>query len=239
MPTTANLDAGTVMRASASLLNDTARTQFSYEVQVPYLNIALNELQELFEVNDIPVTRDTTTADAMPIDAGVTEVTFEPAVPVVGVTYLPDDFIEAKQIWERPRDINPYIPMTRRDILPYWQEGVENPQLIWWVWESQKIKFLPANQDNDIRINYTKRIFLPVEDEDSLIDVVNAQTFLEYRNAALIAEFISQDLTRAGSLNTAASGALDRALGIGTKGRQSIFTRRRPFRAGWKRTTYT
>lgn len=233
---TADLLAGTVMDAAASLMNDTAKTKYTYTVQVPYLNMALQELQEVFELNEVPVTQETSVV--LPIDAGVTEIEFEPAIPVVGTTYLPDDLIEPAILWERTRDIDPYVIMSRIDNLPLSLEGVEINQFIWWVWETQKIKLLASNADNDIKMNYTRDLFAPAEDEDSVINVINAATFLEYRTAGLLAEFIDQNLTRAGGLNGFASAGIDRATGITTKGRQAIMTRRRPFRRGYKRLRY-
>jgi hypothetical protein len=103
------------------------------------------------------------------------------------------------------------------------------------VWESQAIKFLNCNRDNDIKIDYIKELFTPLVDETSLINVINASTFLEYRTAALCAEFIERNQASANSLNVYAVIAMDRATGIGVKGKQTILTRRRPFRAAFKK----
>ena len=53
MSTTADLTAAQVMDASASMLNDTAKTSYTYVAQIPYLNMALRELQEFFELNNV------------------------------------------------------------------------------------------------------------------------------------------------------------------------------------------
>lgn len=224
------------MDAAASLMNDTAKTKYTYTVQVPYLNMAMQELQEVFELNEVPVTQETSIV--LPVDAGVDTIEYEPAMPVVGTTYLPDDLIEPSILWERTRDTDPWVMMSRADFLPLTQEGVEINQFIWWVWETQKIKLLASNADNDIKMNYTRDLFAPAEDEDSELNIVNAATFLEYRTAGLLAEFIDQNLTRAQGLNGFASAGIDRATRITTKGRQSIMTRRRPFRSGYKRLRY-
>jgi hypothetical protein len=236
MSTNADLIAGTVMDAAASLMNDTPKTKYTYTVQIPYLNMALQELQEIFEVNEIPTSQ--TASAALPVDAGVVELTFEPTPPIGGVTYLPDDLIEPQILWERSRGIDPYVQMTKLDNLPLSQAGVETSSLIWWVWEDQRVKFMPSNADNDVKMNYTKNLFALATDETSVINVVNAATFLEYRTAALLAEFIDQNISRSTGLNGYAATAIDRATGIPTKGRQAIFTRRRPFRSGYKRLTY-
>jgi hypothetical protein len=62
------LTSGTVMNQAAALLNDPSRTVYTYPVQIPYLNQALQELQELFELNNIPVT-DTVTSTPIEVPA--------------------------------------------------------------------------------------------------------------------------------------------------------------------------
>lgn len=221
------------MNAAAAQLNDVARTVYTYTAQIPHLNTALQELEEEFELNDIPVTAATSTTINCP--EGTTEIAFNvgPALPE-----LPDDLVEPQKLWERAEGVDPWVPMTKVDALPLYMEGVEIPQFQFWCWESQKIKLLEASQDNDIKLEYTRYLFTPVVDENSTIGVVNAQTFLQYRTAALCAEFIGEDKARATDLNVFASLAIGRATGIGTKGRQAIVTRRRPFRASYKRRTF-
>lgn len=225
-----NLLAGTVMDASASLMNDTAMTVYTYTAQVPYLRIAANELQEHYQLNAIPATEVTSISINVPI--GQTEIIFNGVAPIPS---LPDDFIEPQQLWERPQGIDPYIPMTRREYLPHDLDGTEISQFLYYTWADQKINFLPANQPNDIKIDYIKELFPQIVDQGSIINVINARTFLEYRTAGLLAEFIERNITSANSLNAYAVLALDRATGIGVKGKQAINTRRLPFRSAYKR----
>lgn len=230
-----DLTAGTVMNSSAALLNDVARSVYSYTAQLPYLTIALHELQEYFELNNIPATE--TLSAVIQVDAGVTTIQYN-AAGTSTTPKLPDDLIEPQKLWERTRDINPFIPMTRVDSLPQYMLGVEISQFQIYVWETNMIKFLATNANNDIKIEYIRDLFTDPVDENSLINVVNGKTFLEYRNAALIAEFIGENKTRADELNVFAGLAIDRTTGIGTKGRQSVQTRRRPFRSSFKRRTF-
>lgn len=227
---TVDLLAGTVMRTAASLMNDTARSVYTYPIQIPYLNVALHELQEHFELNNIPVTN--LSSAVIAVNAGVTSLLFNT------VPGLPNNLIEPQQLWERTRNQDPFIPMTRRNFLPHNLEGVLTSQLIFWVWENQQIKFLPSNANNDIKMDYVKNIFTDAVDENSVLDVVNAQSFLEFRTAGLLAEFIGENPTRAQELNGFAGLAIERATGIGIKGGQAIITRRRPFRAAYKRRGY-
>lgn len=226
---TVDLVASTVMDQMASLMNDSAKTVYTYTNMLPYLQMALDELQEDFQLNSISVTE--VTSAIIEVDAGTTEIIFNG----VGVPSLPDDLIEPQQLWERNRGINPFIPMTKREYLPHDLEGVPVSIFGYYTWSDQKISFLESTQDNDIKIDYIKQLFTPLVDENSQINLINAKTFLQYRGAALLAEFIERNLASANSLNANAILSIDRARGISVKGKQSINTRRRPFRAGFKR----
>lgn len=229
---TPDLTAGDVVDKSAALLNDASKSIYTFTAQLPYLNLALQELQEEYELNEVPVT-DTVSA-VIQVDAGVDHIGFNnPAGPE-----LPADLIEPQVLWERNRDINPFVPMTKIDVLPRWMEGTEINQFIFYVWQTNQIKLLPSNQDNDIKMDYIRNLFVDVLQEDDLIRVINAASFLEYKTAGLCAEFIAENKTRANDLYGMAAMALNRATGISAKGRQSITTRRRPFRSSYKRRTF-
>jgi hypothetical protein len=223
------LVASTVLAKAATLLNDTARTVYTYTATLPYLQIAMQELQEHFQLNNISATQ--LTSAVINVPAGISQIVYNG----IGVPTLPTDMIEPAQLWERPENNNPFIPMIRRDYIPHQLEGVLVTQFGFYVWESQIIKFLPASGDIDVKIDYIKEIFTPLVDENSSIDIINAATFLEYRTAALCAEFIERNQANANALNAYAVLALDRVTGIGVKGKQTIMTRRRPFRSAFKK----
>lgn len=227
---TSDLIAATVLDASAALLNDVSKTVYTDAAQIPYLNIALQELQEEFELCNVPVT-DTASA-AITVLAGYTAIAFNAVGPAPA---LPSDMIEPQILWERPQGINPYVEMTKVDNLPRWMEGTLISQLQWYVWQSQEIRFLPANANIDVKIDYIRQLFTPVVNAASTINVINAATYLQFRTAALSAKYIGENQGRSDELNVSAMGARDRVTGIGAKGRQGMVTRRRPFRQAYKR----
>lgn len=219
---------GSVMDGAAALMNDRAKTKYSYTVQLPYLTIALQELQEFFQQNEIPVTDDVEAEITIP--ANTTEIIFNAVGPAPS---LPDDLVEPGMLWERQADVNPWVPMTRWETLPYYNEGIEIQNFIGYVWESQKIKLLACNQINQIKIQYQKQLFDVITDETDEINVINAKSFLEYRTASLLAQYVEEDPGRAQSLDANAGLSLDRVISVGTKSRQAIMIRRRPFRSGY------
>jgi len=226
----ADLVASTVLDQVAVLLNDPIKGTYTYTVTIPYLQMSLQELREHFEQNDIPVTRKTG-SPIVTMQIGQTTIVFNG----VGIPTLPSDLVEPSQLWECPTGTNQWIPMTKRDYLPHYLEDIQSEQFIYYVWIDQQIRFLAAVQNNDIKIDYIKQLFTTVVDQNTQINIINATTFLEYRTASLCAEFIERNLSSAQGLNSYALLGLDRVTGIGVKGRQNIMTRRRPFRAGYKK----
>jgi hypothetical protein len=227
----ANLTAGQVMDLAAADLNDPNKSIYTYAVMLPYLRMALQELREDFELNGISVVQDTSAV--IPVDAGVTEIGFQPNASNAN-TVLPADLVEPEQLWESNRGTDQYIPMRRKSFIPHNLQGVRTSYLGIWVWESNKIKLLGSNNDNDIKIDYTKQLFNNIVSEASPINVINASTFLHNRTAALCASLIGQNPTRSEELNIYAVNGLEKATGISIKGKQSIVTRRKPFRSGYK-----
>lgn len=230
-----DLTAGTVMDASAALLNDVAKSVYTYVAQIPYLKIALQELQEHYELNNIPSTDQLSAV--IQVNSGVSAIRFN-AAGTAADPKLPDDLIEPQKLWERTRDINPFVPMTKVDGLPQSMVGIEISQFQIYVWEANEVRFFPANANNDIKMEYIRSLFTLPTDEFSLINVVNGAIFLEYRTAALCAWFIGENKSRSDELNVFAGLAIDRSTGIGTKGRQATVTRRRPFGSSYKRRTF-
>jgi hypothetical protein len=243
-----SLTAANVMDKAASLMNDTAKTVYTYAAQMPYLNMALNELEEHFQLNNIPVTNQT----SVPITvlAGITTIPPFDGVGVEGepplggtvppiVTY-PQDLVEIQGIYERlAGTTNPFIPLVKREFLPHPIDDLPTESLQYWIWENQVIKFIGATTDREVKLDYIRTIFPEVTNQAAVIGVINAKTFLFYRTAALCTQFIGENQSRATELNNFAVLALDRVTGIGTKAKQSITTRRKPFMAAYKRRSFT
>jgi len=226
----ADLLAGTVMDAAAALMNDVNRRVYTYAVQVPYLNIALHELQELFALNSIPVTEKLNIPITVP--AGLNIIDFGTSNPK-----LPNDLVEPVEIWESTSGLNQWTKMSRVITMP---PTNGNPPILGnrleiWNWENQRLYLSPANNIIDIKMEYIRSLFTNATDENSVLNILNSETFLEYRTAGLLARFVGENPTRATELDGLASLGLDRVSGISNKGKQSIVVRRRPFRQSYKR----
>lgn len=225
---TPDVTAGTVMDGSAGLLNDINKTQYTYAIQLPYLKMALRDLRIRLERSQVSVAFETSAVLNVP--AGTTEIGFN-TTPA-----LPSTLIAIQQLWERAEGINPFVPMVGPyESLSHNLEAIQVSSFGIWAWSGNKIKLLSALRDNDIKIDYISEIFGLVIDENSILGVINAQPFLEFRTAAFIAKHVEENDERANDLNSEANLAFDNIEGIEASNKQSTGVRRQPFRAGYKR----
>lgn len=219
-----------ILERSAALLNDQVRANFTDEVLLPYLNIAKSELQEIFELNNIPVTAKT--SEVINVAAGVTRIGFDTD------PHLPTDLIEIQELFNSLEDQNTWIPVDKVDYLTL-SSMINNAPVAYfgvWAWKDQSCHFLESNSDLDIKLDYIKSLFVDLEEGElnNNNTIINTDTFFQYRTAAIAAEFIDENTSRSEGLNNYAGKALERSLGISVKGMQPIAFRRRPFRASYK-----
>jgi len=235
----ATLQAYEVMDLVASLMNDTARSQYTYDAQIPYLNMALAELQEQFQINNVSVTNQTTSSP-ITVPIGTKSVNPTDGLGKGAAPNYPNDLVEIRGVYERlSGSTNPFIPLTKRDFLPHAIDDLPTDSLMYWIWEDQRIKFIGALTAREIKLDYIKTLFPKITDESQMLGVINSKTYLMYKTAALCSEFIGENKTRADDLNALAVMAIDRAVGISSKSKQNITTRRKPFMAAYKRRSFT
>jgi hypothetical protein len=219
-----------IITATANLMNDSSQSLYTNTVCLPLLNLALDELQETYEQNDLPITNETSAA--IKIISGVGKIGFD-TTPA-----LPSHLIEILQLWESTTGLNQWVPMIKKDFIPhYLQDNTTISQFLIWAWKDDHIELIPANADNDLKIDFIGSIFntpIVIANIDVNLPFTNIKTYLEYKTAALCAMFFAENESRAMALDSLAGTALSRALGIPIKGMQSVVTRRRPFRHSFK-----
>jgi len=231
MPTPAE-----IIDTAAACMNDTAQTVYTDAAVLPYLNMALRNLQEEFEANNIPVTNQSSAVINIPV--GVTIIRFPVSGQVEALPELPVDLVEIQQLWESEAGQDNWIPMVKREFIPNYIEGQIINQFLIWAWMNQEIRLPQSNAINDIKIDYISSMFKTIELPQIEVNFpfINIHSYLGFKTGALCARYIGENPTRADSLDGEAIVALNRSMGISTKGRQAITVRRRPFRAGYKRT---
>src|ERR1700687_5673674 len=94
-----------IITTVAGLMNDSAQAVYDNASCLPFLNLALDELQEIYELNGLPITNETSAA--IKIKTGVSSVGFD-TTPA-----LPSDLIEIQQLWESTSGLNKWTPMVK------------------------------------------------------------------------------------------------------------------------------
>ena len=209
-------------------MNDSSQSVYTNTACLPFLNLSLDELQELYELNGIPITNETSAAITIP--AGVSRLGFD-TTPA-----LPSDLIEIQQLWESTIGLNQWFRVDKREFLPHHDDTTISQFLIW-AWKHGRVSLIAANADIDLKIDYIGSLFdtpILIGNISVNLPFTNVKTYLEYKTAALCAMFIAENESRALALDSLAGTALSRTLGIPIKGQQSIITRRKPFRSSYK-----
>lgn len=221
--------AGDIYTVVRGLLNDVDGDIYNDAALQPMLQVCIQEISENYELNGMAKTNNTSAI--IEVDAGVERIGF---TGDTSPPNLPDDLVEIEQLWYSPRDQNTWYAMSKRMFLPHYLNTTDINPLTIWAWYKERINLMVSNADNDIKIDYIQTLFPDIQNENTQLVLVNGRTVLEYRTAALAAEFVGENMTRADKLNLFAGPAMDRLLGIGTKATQVMPVRRRPFRAGFK-----
>ena len=217
--------ASDVMGMSAALLNDPALTDYTFEAQLPYLNIAITELDQNLQEANIPVTN---------------QVSFVYTLNVgdSSIINLPNDIVEIQELEERAAGSNDsFITLPRKEFpvaLP------ASNSLLFWCWHNRRITFNPngALSPREVQLKYIGSIFNQVRDQYGSVGPGVGIMYLVYKTAALCALFVGENETRSKHLEDMADEAMERIIGVSNKGKQQIMTRHRPFRAGFKARGY-
>ena len=226
---TTSLTAAEVMDRCAALMNDPSKTDYTYAVQLPYLNMAIDELVESLEESNSSPTNQSSVVIPIPVGFNQITPTEHPVNP-----HYPIDLVEIQEVLERPAGTeDTFIPLGKREFLT---PALPSNSLLVWSWEDQIIKFNPfgALTDREVMLRYVRQAISQAVESTSVIGAINARSYLSYKTAAFCAMFIGENPTRAQVLEGQAEKALERITGINNKGRQQIMTRHRPFRAAYK-----
>jgi hypothetical protein len=249
--------AGQIMDRVANLLNDPNKTDYTYAVQLPYLNMAIEEFSDLLSDAHSPFTNLTSYHQSLVpivIPAGWNFLVSPeykaglalPSTRADGTELFPRypaDLIEIQEIEERPKNLNDlplgmehaeYGAYRKLPRLEFTEVRPITNSLQYWVWERGMVRFNICSIDMEVVLKYLYQGIPYAVDENSPINVIGSRTYLAYKTAAFCAMFIGENETRAAVLESQAEKAVERTISIANKGRQSIMTRHRPFRAAWK-----
>lgn len=216
-----------VLDRARFFLNDVNATLFTNDNLLFPFGVAYDDLKEELYDNNIQITSEVSK-----------EYTITTAMKDIGGNTgpaLPTNLVVPVTLWERLDGSNDdFTMMSQCRRLP--KTDVITGYLQYWAYERQIIKFLGANTNRNVKVDYTGDTLTFITSVNSRINLFNAKSFLSYRTAGLAAQFYGENDTRADTLNGNATLALDKLLNTDIKNQQSMPVRRKPFMANYKRT---
>jgi hypothetical protein len=224
-----NPTVGSVGKAARAFLNDQDGTKYTNQRLLPYTQAAIDELEDELLLISSEIFEETSAV--LDIPANTLELKYSGSVPT-----LPSDLVEPVSLEEKVDGAvsSTFVLMTKkRDLSVTPQVQTLNE----WTWQEQSIKFIGATVPVDLRITYMKgfpALIDPCVDTQE-IPYNEAAPFLQYKVAALAAEFIMGNHDRAIALHESAIQALNRTLGIRTRSQQDLPVRHREWRRASRR----
>jgi hypothetical protein len=206
--------ASEVMDRVAVLLNDRARTTWTYEVLLPYLQIAWDELLIELENNHLKVTREV--SNLINVAAGATTVT------------LPNNLVELISVKERTQGSSEnFTDLEEADwpLLNY----TSNTTLGYYNWNGETLTVPAATTNRELKLRYVKSLS-PISAENSIITLFNSKPYLSYKTAALAADHSGRAPEFATRLEQRAAIALHKMISIKVGAMQSQPVRRGKWR---------
>ncbi len=187
-------------------LNDTGAVTYTSSVILPYLKIAVRDLQSKLLVHSVQILREVSAVQDIPANQ-----------TTVNAGTLTDLLIPIK-IEERADgdDNGDWIPLEKKT---YPLDRVATTTLIDWDFRENAIEFIGATVAREIRVTYQK-LFTPVTSSSTPIDLQQAHNYLGYRTAYLIASTLMMNQELANALEGPMVQSGEEVVSISVKGEQ-------------------
>lgn len=208
-----------IFSEARALLNDLGASIFTDTALLPLLKKAYQELQDELILNS---SADFKEQDDTVFLSNGAVTTIDPAV------ILPD-LLYPLQIWEKSSNANPDTDYELMTEFRFGPDVVQEQKMRYWYWADEKIQ-IPGCLTNGIvlKVKYLK--LLPaLVDVNSSIPIINCQTFLASRLAAIAAFSIGGNPDRAEVHNADANLRLTKIIQTLVKRQQNLPGRRQPF----------
>jgi len=203
------------------LLNDQGAKLYRNSVILPILRKAYRELQQNLADNGVSVSREQSAN--ISVAALATSIAFG-GTPALPTTLLYPISLQEKLSSEADKA---FIPMTERT----WLESQDmEERLRFWSWRDDTIQLIGSTVATVVRIRFWGSLTAIVDDTTN-VPILDSETFLAARTAAIAAFVIGGSSEKADPLQSDADVALDLLLSRAVKNRQNQPTRRRRFQA--------
>lgn len=210
--------ASQVLQTARAMLNDPSGAIYADAPMYALMDKAYKELQT--KLNAIGVSTAKEVGTVLNIPAGVTALQEG--------SLLPTGLVYPVSLEERPEGASDdsWAPMDETE----WDEVLtRSTALRFWSWREDEIKFPGATTNRDVRMKYVKSLG-SITDQNSIIAVINSETWMAQRLAALASLLLGSNPSRASALDQDLNrdhGVWDDLKATLVKRRQAIPVRRR------------
>jgi hypothetical protein len=212
------------MDLSRVFLNDTAKTLFTDAILLPVVKQIYDEVAMELIANGIPIENEIA---LITVPAGTTVLTYSTTPPIPADLFNP---IELSERTSGSSDAWSYMDEKRWDSNAVTQ--LETLRV--WCWREQALNFVGATTIRQIRVKYQKVLAAIGTAPNDTIDINGAKNYMAARVAAVAAEYMGGNETRAAALNKLASDYAHQVMNIAVRNRQGLPARRKPFGFGRK-----
>jgi len=190
------------------LLNDPQGIIYPDNALLPLLKKAHRELQQRLSRSGQQQTKEVSTT--ISVASGTTRLGDGAG--------LPNDLIYPIWLKEKAQGApaSDYVDMSQRSWEP---TTAPQQELLLWVWREDEIKFVGALSNREVLIRYRKGYPL-ITSVSIPIGIMDSETFLTSRLAAIAAMVLGENYSRADALNGDAEVAFDILTGVNTSQRQ-------------------
>ena len=197
-------------------LNDLTGALYTDTNLLPYLQDAYKELQNELAAINAEVLEERSAVILVP--NGTTSLGPD------GANLQPSDMVVPITLFERtPGSQETFMQMGETR----WEtQELPSSSLRKWNWKEEEIKLLGSNQSREVKIDYIKSLTV-ISGPNSAIKVSGSKLFLGVRTAALAAESIGENKSRADALHLRADVHLNKLLARAVRRQQALPVERR------------
>lgn len=220
------IPASEILTQVRALLNDTSGQIFSDAVLFPFIDKAYDDLQEIFDDEDVPTQSERSATLLVAANVVTISLTSTPA--------LPADFLLPVTLWERPGSSAATVLWEIME-MKRWEPNTEKGDTLrYWTFREEEIKLVGATVARDLRIDYRKAL-TAITTAAITIPVNKAKNYLADRTAQLASMHIGENESRSATCQQSAELSMGRLVSAIIKLRQRTPQRRRRFFPGYHR----
>jgi len=206
--------ASEVTKQAAVLLNDPAQVIFTDIVLLPLLSKANEELEQLLEINEVPLQKQTSIA--IPVLTGVGEVD------------QPVEFVEALDLRERTMGGDTWGEEIREvDFID--PNNNLSSNINEWCYRDSRILVNPPTSDREVLLNFIRKL-TPLDTAGASVEIYQAKPWLAARTAQLAAQNVGNNPTKADKLQVDVDRMQDILIRMLVKRNQGMGVRRKPYK---------